>query len=68
MDCRIETIRQTFHFELVVLLKGHLQRGDEVLIPAPGTVLANSVGPGLDTRRTFAVEFSKTGAALCVTA
>jgi hypothetical protein len=40
-----------------LLLKGLFRRTDEVLIPAP-----TEVGPGLDTRRTFAVEFSKTGA------
>jgi len=54
--------RQTFHFELV--LKGRPTRGkqedDEVLITDPA-----EAGPGLDTRRTFAVEFSKTGAASC---
>ena len=42
-------------------LKGHPDRGNgwatRCLCPAP-----DESGPGLDTRRTFAVEFSKTGA------
>ena len=52
-----------------MLLKGRPTRGkredDEVLITDPATALFHSAGPGLDTRRTFAVEFSKTGAASC---
>jgi len=51
--------RQTFHFELV--LKGHSRGSDEVLMSCSRHLL-NSAGPGLDTRRTFTVEFSKTGA------
>jgi hypothetical protein len=38
-------------------LAAEATRDDEVLITVP-----TEVGPGLDTRRTFAVEFSKTGA------
>src|SRR6266567_3065048 len=48
--------RRNLHFEL--LLKGLSRRTDEVLMTGP-----DESGPGLDTRRTFAVEFSKTGAA-----
>nr|ALG05281.2 hypothetical protein 5G12_022 [uncultured bacterium 5G12] len=53
--------RQTFHFELV--LKGRPTRGkredDEVLMYLGQPKLLEV----LDTRRTFTVEFSKTGAA-----
>jgi hypothetical protein len=50
------------HLELV--LKGPSRRTDEVLMYLAQPKLLE----GLDTRRTFAVEFSKTGAAFCTTA
>ena len=69
MDCRhSEEAGRPFTSSFSCLLKGHPVRtnhtGRRGIDNWLNAAFDGSVGPGLDTRRTFAVEFSKTGARL----